>query len=91
MATSVNTPSATKVITSKVRLSYVHIWEAFSNTEGQDPKYSCVLLIPKSDKVTIAKLRAAQQAALDMVRPGLPHSAIHEAAVQVLAQGMLDL
>ena len=34
---------------------------------------------------------AAQQAALDMVRPGLPHSAIHEAAVQVLAQGMLDL
>ncbi|PHV18239.1 Xaa-Pro aminopeptidase [Janthinobacterium sp. BJB303] len=34
---------------------------------------------------------AAQQAALDVVRPGLPHSAIHEAAVQVLAQGMLDL
>jgi len=34
---------------------------------------------------------AAQQAALDMVRPGSPHSAIHEAAVQVLAQGMLDL
>ncbi|SDM22965.1 Xaa-Pro aminopeptidase [Janthinobacterium sp. OK676] len=34
---------------------------------------------------------AAQQASLDMVRPGLPHSAIHEAAVQVLAQGMLDL
>ena len=34
---------------------------------------------------------AAQQAALDMVRPGLPHSAMHEAAVRVLAQGMLDL
>ncbi|MEG2204958.1 MAG: M24 family metallopeptidase, partial [Oscillospiraceae bacterium] len=34
---------------------------------------------------------AAQQAALDMVRPGLAHSLIHEAAVQVLAQGMLDL
>ncbi|MDN2696169.1 Xaa-Pro aminopeptidase [Janthinobacterium sp. SUN073] len=34
---------------------------------------------------------AAQQASLDMLRPGLPHSAIHEAAVQVLAQGMLDL
>ena len=34
---------------------------------------------------------AAQQAALDMVRPGVAHSLIHEAAVQVLAQGMLDL
>jgi Xaa-Pro aminopeptidase len=34
---------------------------------------------------------AAQQAALDAVRPGARYTAIHEAAVQVLAQGMLDL
>ena len=34
---------------------------------------------------------AAQQAALDMVRPGLAQNLIHEAALQVLAQGMLDL
>jgi len=34
---------------------------------------------------------AAQQASLDMVRPGLQQSLIHEAALQVLAQGMLDL
>ena len=34
---------------------------------------------------------AAQQASLDMVRPGLRQSLIHEAALQVLAQGMLDL
>ncbi|OYO31159.1 Xaa-Pro aminopeptidase [Janthinobacterium sp. PC23-8] len=34
---------------------------------------------------------AAQQAALDMVRPGLRQSLIHEAALTVLAQGMLDL
>ena len=34
---------------------------------------------------------AAQQASLDMVRPGLQQNLIHEAALQVLAQGMLDL
>ncbi|WP_426078155.1 aminopeptidase P N-terminal domain-containing protein [Janthinobacterium sp. PSPC3-1] len=34
---------------------------------------------------------AAQQASLDMVRPGLRQSLIHEAALLVLAQGMLDL
>lgn len=34
---------------------------------------------------------AAQQAALDAVKPGQPYSAIHDAAVAVLAQGMLDL
>ncbi|MGV7210891.1 Xaa-Pro aminopeptidase [Oxalobacteraceae bacterium A2-2] len=33
---------------------------------------------------------AAQSAALAAVRPGQRYSAIHEAAVQVLAQGMLD-
>lgn len=60
-----STPSATKVITGRVRLSYVHLFEPFSNNEGQEAKYSCVLLIPKTDKVTIKKLRAAQQAALE--------------------------
>jgi hypothetical protein len=59
------TASATKVVTGKARLSYVHVFEPFSSIEGQEPKYSCVLLIPKSDKVTIKKLRAAQQAALE--------------------------
>jgi len=59
-----NTPAATKVITGKVRLSYVHIFEPFTNKPNQEAKYSTVLLIPKSDRVTMAKLRAAQQAAL---------------------------
>lgn len=65
MATATKTPAPTKVITGKVRLSYVHLFEPYSQNEGQEPKYSCVLLIPKSDKVTIKKLRAAQQAALE--------------------------
>jgi Xaa-Pro aminopeptidase len=34
---------------------------------------------------------AAQAAALAAIAPGLPYSGAHEAAVQVLAQGMLDL
>ncbi|MES3022579.1 MAG: Xaa-Pro aminopeptidase [Pseudomonadota bacterium] len=34
---------------------------------------------------------AAQEAALAAVQPGRPYSAIHDAAVAVLAQGMLDL
>ena len=55
----------TKVVTGKVRLSYVHLFEPFSNNPDQDAKYSCVLLIPKSDKTTYNKLRAAQKSALE--------------------------
>lgn len=55
----------TKVVTGPVRLSYVHLFEKFSNNPDQEPKYSCVLLIPKSDKATYKKLRAAQQSALE--------------------------
>jgi Xaa-Pro aminopeptidase len=38
-----------------------------------------------------ALVLAAQQAACKAIAPGLPYSGAHEAAVQVLAQGMLDL
>lgn len=62
---AVKPPSLTKVITGKVRLSYVHLFEAFTNQPNREANYSCVLLIPKSDKATIKKLRAAQQAALE--------------------------
>lgn len=55
---------ATKVITGKVRASFVHLLEpdAF---EGQDPKYSVMLLIPKTDKVTLSKIKKAQKAAAE--------------------------
>lgn len=64
MATTTSTPSATKVVTGKVRLSYVHLFEPYGQN-GQEAKFSCVLLIPKTDKTTIAKLRAAQETALE--------------------------
>lgn len=48
----------TKVITNKVRLSFVNLIEpkAF---EGQEPKYSCMLLIPKKDKETLGAIEKA--------------------------------
>lgn len=57
--------SATKVVTGKVRLSYVHLFEPYSSFEGQDPKYSVVILVPKTDTATIQKIQAAQRVALE--------------------------
>src|SRR5699024_10051845 len=53
-----------KVVTGKVRLSYAFLFEpqAF---EGQDPKYSTAILIPKTDEKTVNKIKAAQKAALE--------------------------
>ena len=48
----------TKVITGTVRLSYANIWEPKS-IKGGAAKYSVSLLIPKSDKVTLAKIQTA--------------------------------
>ena len=41
--------NGTKVITGVVRLSYVNLLEAKAINEGDDPKYSVQLIIPKSD------------------------------------------
>jgi hypothetical protein len=60
-----NSASATKVVTGEVRLSYVHLWEPYSQNDDQEAKYSCALLIPKTDTATIAKIRKAQKAALE--------------------------
>lgn len=48
-----------KVITGKVRLSYVNIFKSRAFKNGQDAKYSVCLLIPKQDKATVQKIRAA--------------------------------
>lgn len=49
--------SLTKVITGKVRLSYVNVFEL--NDKG---KYSVCLLIPKGDKATLEKVKIAIEA-----------------------------
>lgn len=56
---------STKVVTGEVRLSYVHLFEKYTNIEGNEPKYSVVLLVPKTDKATIAAIEDAQKAALE--------------------------
>ena len=53
----------TKVVTGKVRLSYCNLFQPKASDDGQDAKYSCTLLVPKSDKITIQKIKAAVEAA----------------------------
>lgn len=66
MANTVNNTAVnpTKIITGVCRLSYANIWQAKS-INGGAPKYSTSVLIPKSDTKTIAKVKAAIQAAYE--------------------------
>ena len=59
---STNQKATTKVVTGIVRLSYANIWEPTS-INGGTPKYSVSLIIPKDDTVTVAKIKAAIEAA----------------------------
>lgn len=49
----------TKVVTGVVRFSYLNVWEPKAIDEGQEPKYSVSLIIPKSDKKTLKKINQA--------------------------------
>ena len=55
----------TKVVTGVVRLSYANVWEPKAVTEGAKEKYSVSIIIPKSDKETLAKINAAIDAAIE--------------------------
>ena len=59
-----NAVNPAKVITGVCRLSYANIWQAKS-INGGAPKYSASILIPKSDTKTLAKVKAAIQAAYE--------------------------
>ena len=50
---------STKIVTGKVRFSFCHIFEPQAPLNGGDPKYSVTLLIPKSDTVTLGKIKEA--------------------------------
>ena len=60
-----DTKNPTKITTGKVRFSYAHVWEPKAVEPGDEPKYSVCLLIPKSEKVTLAKIKKATAAALE--------------------------
>lgn len=54
----------TKITTGKVRFSYAHVFTPTA-IEGGEPKYNISVLIKKSDKATLATVRAAIKAATD--------------------------
>lgn len=60
-----NHKRATQVLTGKVRLSYTHIFEPQS-VNGGEAKYSTSILIPKSDKNTLNKIKTAVDAAKEI-------------------------
>lgn len=60
-----NYTNPTKVITGpKTRWSYANVWDAKS-INGGTPKYSVSLIIPKSDVVTVKKIKDAIKAAYE--------------------------
>ena len=52
-----------KVITGLVRLSYANVWEPKSIKDG-DPKYSCSIIIPKTDTETVSAINDAIDCAI---------------------------
>lgn len=55
--------NTTKVVTGKVRFSYCNVFEPKAMNEGDTPKYSVCILIPKSDTKTVEKIMKAIEAA----------------------------
>ena len=56
-----------KVITGKnTRWSYANVWEPKS-INGGSPKYSVSLIIPKSDKATVQKIKVALELSLSFL------------------------
>lgn len=55
--------TSTQITTGKVRFSYCNLFTPRAASEGAAEKYSVTLLIPKSDKATLAKIKAAMEAA----------------------------
>lgn len=51
------------VVTGQVRISYEHLMEPYARNQGDEPKYSCTILLPKSDANTKARIDAAIEAA----------------------------
>lgn len=54
----------TKCLTGEVRISYAHLSHPYSNNGGE-PKYSCTILIPKTDTATYSDLKSALDAAYE--------------------------
>ena len=80
----------TKVITGvNTRWSYVNVWDAKS-INGGTPKYSVSLIIPKSDTVTVNKIKAAIEAAYEEGQSKLKGNGKTVPALSVLKTPLRD-
>lgn len=72
--------------TGRVRLSFVHLFTAYANQQGGEPKFSTTILVPKSDIATKQKIDMAINAAIQEgvtskwngVRPPMLSIPIHD-------------
>ena len=64
--------SRSQITTGKVRFSYVHVFTPNLMPGSNDEKYSVQLLIPKTDKKTLAKIDQAIEAAKAQYRQKNP-------------------
>lgn len=55
----------TSLVTGKVRFSYLNVWAPKAAPGSTQAKYSVSILIPKTDKVTLGKIKAAINAAAE--------------------------
>lgn len=79
-----------KVITGpNTRWSYANVWEAKS-INGGTPKYSVSLIIPKSDTVTVEKIKKAIQAAYEEGQSKLKGNGKTVPALSVLKTPLRD-
>lgn len=53
-----------RIKTGKVRFSYLHVFEPHAFREGDEPKYSVSIIVPKSDTATIDAINKAVKQAL---------------------------
>lgn len=88
MTTDINT---TKVITGKVRLSFVHLLEPHSMNDGQPKKYSTMILIPKEDKATVTKIKRAIKTAYETEKGGKLKGVKFEALKTNLRDGDVEM
>ena len=80
----------TKVITGPAtRWSYVNVWEPKANNDGK-LKYSVSLIIPKSDKKTVEKIKAAIQAAYEEGQSKLKGNGKSVPALSILKTPLRD-
>ena len=83
--------STTKVVTGKhTVMSYLTVNEPKVPLGGGTPKYSVSLVIPKSDAVTVAKIRAAIQAAYEEGKSKLQGSGKFVPALEDLKTPLRD-